>query len=101
MVLQEVSFQTIINEVYPKLAQHKRKTWPKFPLNLGSLVLQNSTHATVLGKEIASMNLGEEPKRMHDPKSYLALLFVQEHAKFQYSHEDEPNESIYREAIDF
>ena len=38
---------------------------------------------------------------MHDPKSYLASLFVQEQAKFQYSHEKQPNDSIYRVAIEF
>ena len=38
---------------------------------------------------------------MHDPKAYLANLFFQECAMFQYAHEDEPNDSIYKEAIDF
>ena len=47
------------------------------------------------------MNLGEAPKRMHDPKSYLDSHFVQEHARIQYAHQDEPDDSIYREAIDF
>ena len=37
MVLEEVSFQTIIDGVYRKLVAPKRKGWPKFPLNLGSL----------------------------------------------------------------
>ena len=37
---------------------------------------------------------------MHDPKSYLANHFVQEHSKIQYTHENEPHDSIYREAID-
>ena len=47
------------------------------------------------------MNIGEEQKRMHDPKSYLASHFVQEHSKIQYIHENEPNDSIYRESIYF
>ena len=47
------------------------------------------------------MNLGESPRRIHDPKAYLANLFVQEHDKFQYDHEDDPNDSIYKEAMDF
>ena len=47
------------------------------------------------------MNVGEAPKRMHDPKSSLASHFVQEHARIQYAHQDELDDSIYREAIDF
>ena len=43
------------------------------------------------------MNLGEAPKRMHDLES----LFSQEQAKFQYTHEELPDDSIYRGAIDF
>ena len=76
MVLQEFSFQTVIYGVFPKLARHKRKAWPKFPLSLDPLVLHTSTHETMLGKEITNMNLGEAPRRMHDPKAYLASLFV-------------------------
>ena len=38
---------------------------------------------------------------MHDPKSYLASHFVQEHARIQYAHQDELDDSIYRAAIDF
>ena len=76
MVLQEFAFQTVIDGVFPKLTKHKKKAWPEFPLNLYSLVLQNSTHVVVLGKEISIMNLGEAPKRMHDPKSYLSNLFA-------------------------
>ena len=63
--------------------------------------MQNSTHPTILGRETANMNLGEEPKRMHDPKSYLASRFVREHARIQYVHQDGPDDSIYRAAIDF
>ena len=62
------------------------KSLPKFPLILDFLVLQNSTHATLLGKEISTMNLGESPKRMHDPKDYLDSLFAHERDKFQYTH---------------
>ena len=47
------------------------------------------------------MKLGEAPKRMHDPKSYLASLFVQEHGRFQYAHRDEPDDLIYKETIGF
>ena len=38
---------------------------------------------------------------MHDPKAYLASLFSQERAKFHYTHEELPDDSIYRAAIDF
>ena len=101
MVLHEFAFQTVVDEAFPKLAKHKKKCWPNFPLTLGSLVLHNSTHAVVLGKEISIMNLWESPKRMHDPKAYLASLFAQEWAKFHYTHEELPDDSMYREAIDF
>ena len=47
------------------------------------------------------MNLGENPKRMHDPKSYLTSLFAQKRAKFNYAHEDMPNYSMYRIVVDF
>ena len=47
------------------------------------------------------MNLGEVPKRMHDPKSYLASHLVQVHSKIQYTHQNEPDDSVYRETIDF
>ena len=34
LVLQEVAYQTVIDGVFPKLAQSKRKAWPKFPSNM-------------------------------------------------------------------
>ena len=39
MVLQEFSFQTVIDGTYPKLAKNKRKGWPRFPLSLDCLVI--------------------------------------------------------------
>ena len=101
MVLQEFTFQPIIDGIFPKLAKYKKKAWPKFNLYLDSLVLQNSTHAVVLGKEISIMNLGEAPKRMHDPKYYLANLFAHEHAKSHYVHEDDPNDSMFIATVYF
>ena len=47
------------------------------------------------------MNLGEAPKRMHDPKSYLANLFAHEHAKYHYVHEDDHDDSMFRAVVDF
>ena len=76
MVLHEFCFQTVIDGAHAKLAKHKRKTWPKFPLHIVSLFIQNSIHAIVLGKEITTMRMGEAFKRMHDPKAFLASLFA-------------------------
>ena len=90
MVLQEFAYQTVIDGVSPKLTKHKKKGWPKFLVNLGNLTLQSPAHASLLGKEIYVMNLGEEFKRMHDPMGYLSDLFAHEHLKFQYVHENEP-----------
>ena len=101
IVLHEFSFQTFIDGAFPKLSKQKRKGWPKFLLSLDSLVLLNYTHTGLMGKEITTMNLGEASKRMHDPKSYMSNLFAQEWVKFQYTHEDLPDDSMYREAIDF
>ena len=101
MVLQEFSYQTMIDGSFSKLTKHKRKAWPKFPMNLGNLTVQNIVHASLLGKEICFMSLGEASKRMHDPVAYLANLFVHEHVKFQYVHQNEPDDSIFREAITF
>ena len=39
MVLEEISFQKVIDGVFPKLTVDKRKGWTKFPLNLGSLLI--------------------------------------------------------------
>ena len=94
MVLQEISFQTVIDRFFPKLLVAKRKYWPKFPLYLGFLKVKNSTHDAILGKDIVEMNLGEAPKGMNDPKSLLENHFVQEHTKMAYSHEDELDDSI-------
>ena len=74
---------------------------PRFPLHLDCLVIQNSTHATVLGKEITIMKLGEASKRMHDPNAFLVSHFAQEKAKLNNTHEDFPDDSMYREFVDF
>ena len=72
----------MIDGAFPKLTKHNKKGWPKFPVNLGNLTVQNLVHASLLGKEISVMSLGEAPKRMHDPATYLANLFAHEHVKF-------------------
>ena len=89
MVLQEFAYQTVIDGVLPKLTKHKKKAWPKFPVNLGNLTLQSPTHASLVGKDFSVMNLGEAFKGMHDPVAYLDDLFAHEHVKFQYVHESE------------
>ena len=71
LVLEEVSFQIITNGVYRKILSPKRKGWPKFPLKLRSVVVPISTWATLLGDQIASLNLGFALKRRHDPKGFL------------------------------
>ena len=94
MVLQEFSYQTMIDGDFPKLTKHKNNSWPKFPMNLGNLMVQNHVHACFLGKEISVMSLGEVFKRMHDPVAFLHNLFAHEHVKFQYVHENEPDDSM-------
>ena len=101
MVLEELAFQMVIGGAYPKLAKNKRKGWPRFPLSLDCLVIQNSTHATMLGKEITIMKLGEASKRMHDPKDFLISIFSQEKAKLNYTHEYLPDDSMYKGFVDF
>ena len=39
LVIEEVSFQTVTDGVYKKINGPKRKGWPKFPLDLGPLVV--------------------------------------------------------------
>ena len=56
MVFQEFSYQTIIDGGLPKLTKHKKKDWPKFPMNLGNLTLQNPAHASFMGKGLSVMN---------------------------------------------
>ena len=70
-------------------------------MSLDSLVLQNPTHASLLGKEISIMYLGEASKRMHEPMSYLANLFAHEHVRFHYVHENDPDDSMFREVTYF
>ena len=38
---------------------------------------------------------------MHDPMSYLANLFTHEHIGFRYTHENDPNDSMFRVVMDF
>ena len=37
---------------------------------------------------------------MHDPKSYLEDLFAHDHVKCHYVHENDPDDSMFREAMD-
>ena len=43
LVLEEISFQMVIEGIYKKCAAPKRRFWPKFPLTLGSLSIPTST----------------------------------------------------------
>ena len=86
---------TVTDSVYKKLVPPKRKGWPKFPLNLGSLDVPTSTSATVLGDHIDSLNLVFSLKRRHDPKGVLDSHYKQNHIKGGYVHEEIPDDSIY------
>ena len=46
LVLEEISLQRVTKWIYKKCTAPKRKVWPKFPLNLGSLSIPTSTWAT-------------------------------------------------------
>ena len=96
LVIEEVSFQIVTDGVYKKLVIPKRKYWPKFPLNLGSLLIPNSIWVVVLGDQIASFKLGFAAKRKHDPKGFLDAHFKQNHIKGGYVHEEVPDNSIYQ-----
>ena len=47
------------------------------------------------------MKLGEAAQRMHDAIYFLVSLFAQENAKFNYTHEDLPDDSRYNAFVDF
>ena len=89
-----MAFQTITDGVYKKIVGPKKKGWPKFPLNLGSLVIPTSTWATTLGEQIVSLKVGFSSKRRHDPKGFLDAHFKQYHIKISYGHEEFPDDSI-------
>ena len=91
----------MIDGVCSKLTKNKKKAWPKFPVNLGNLTVQNVGHVCLLGKEIYVMSLGEVFKIMHDPVGFLHNVFAQEHVKFQYVHENEPDDSMMQGASTF
>ena len=64
-------------------------------------MIQNSTHVATLGNKIVTLKLRESPKRMHDPMSFLTNHFTQEHMKTGYSHQKDPDDSIYQGAKEF
>ena len=91
----------MIDGALSKLTKHKKKGWPKFPVNLGNITIYNVGHACLLGKEISVMSLGEVFKRMHDPLGFFHNVFAQEHVKFQDVHENEPDDSMMQGASTF
>ena len=95
LVIAEVSFQTVTDGVYKKHVGPKRKGWPKFPLDLGPLVVPTSTWAVVLGDQIVSLKLGFSLKIKHAPKGFLDAHFKQNHINDGYSHEEDLDHSIY------
>ena len=70
-------------------------------VSLDSLMVQKPTHASLLGKEISIMYLGEASKRMHEPMFYLVNPFAHEHVIFHYVHENYPDDSMFQEATNF
>ena len=64
-------------------------------------MIKNYTHANTLGKNVINLKLVEAPKIMHDPKSFLVNHFTQEHMKTCYTHQKDPNDSIYQGDKDF
>ena len=63
LVLEEISFQTVTEEIYKKCVAPKRKVWPMFPITLGSLSIPNSTWASEQSDHIMSLKLNFERKR--------------------------------------
>ena len=96
LVIEEVSFQTVTDGVYKRLVGPKRKGSPKLPLDLGPLVIPNSTWAVVLGDQINYLKLGFDFKRKHDPKGFLDAHLKQNHIRNGYAHEYVPDDSIYQ-----
>ena len=101
LVIEEVSFQTITEGVYKKLIGPKRKGWPKFPLNLGSLIIPSSNWVALLSDHIVSLKLGFSSKRKNDPKGFLDAHFKKNHVKGGYTHEKVPDDSIYQGVYTF
>ena len=63
LVLEEISFQTVIEGIYKKRAAPKRKFWPRFPITLGSFNVPSSTWASELSDHIMSLKLHFASKR--------------------------------------
>ena len=90
LVIEEISFQIVIEGVYKKLAGPKRRVWPKFPQNLGPLSIPTSTWAAELSDHIVSLKLGFSSKRKHDPKGWVDARLRKNNFKAGYIHEEEP-----------
>ena len=96
LVIEEISFQTVTEGVYKKLVVPKRIVCPKFPQNLGPLSIPTSTWAAELSDHIVSLKLGFSSKKKHDPKGWVDAHLRQNHFKEGYTHEEEPDDSIYQ-----
>ena len=95
MVLEEVPYQIVIEGIHQLCYSLKRKAQPKFPIGVGNLSINTSTHANLLGKKITTLKLEESPKRMHDLRGFSAVHFSQAHLNSHYEHQNEPDDSIY------
>ena len=96
LVLEEISFQTIIEGIYKKCVAPKRKVWPRFPITLGSLSVPSSTWASELSDHIMSLKLVFSCKRQHDPKGIVDLHLKQNHFNAGYAHEETLDYFIYQ-----
>ena len=74
----------------------KRRVWPKFPQNLGTLSIPTSIWAAELSDHIVSLKLGFARKRKHDPKGWVDAHLKQNHFKAGYTQEEEPDDFIYQ-----
>ena len=81
--------------MYKKCVGPKRQGWPKFPLDIGPLVIPTSNWVVVLGDQIVSLKLGFACKRNQHPNGFLDAHFKQNHVKNGYAHEEVLGDSIY------
>ena len=96
VVIEEISFQTMTEKVYKKLAGPKIIFWTKFPQNHRPWSIQNSTWDAEISDHIISLKLGFFSKRKHDPKGWVDAHLRKNHFKVGYTHEEVPEDSIYQ-----
>ena len=58
IVLAYLSLQTVMEGVHGQIHSTKRGSWPKFPLYIGHLVIQNESYVGIITKEVLHLKLG-------------------------------------------